>query len=40
MTSGFHHDVNNTCALNVLLTGYCADDKIENEMGWACGTYG
>ena len=25
----------------VLLTQYCADDKIEkNEMGWACGAYG
>jgi len=25
----------------VLLTQYCAGDKIEkNEMGWACGTYG
>jgi len=24
----------------VLLTQYCAGDKIEkNEMGWACGTY-
>ena len=27
--------------LLVLLTQYCAGDKIEkNEMGWACGTYG
>ena len=26
---------------NVLLTQYCAGDKIEkNEMGWACGAYG
>ena len=25
----------------VLLTQYCAGDKIEtNEMGWVCGTYG
>jgi len=25
----------------VLLTQYCAGDKIEkNEMGWACGAYG
>jgi hypothetical protein len=25
----------------VLLTQYCAGDKIEkNKMGWACGTYG
>ena len=25
----------------VLLTQYCAGDKIEkNEMGWACGSYG
>ena len=25
----------------VLLTKYCAGDKIEkNEMGWACGAYG
>ena len=25
----------------VLLTRYCAGDKIEkNEMGWACGAYG
>jgi len=25
----------------VLLTQYCAGDKIEkNEMGWSCGTYG
>ena len=25
----------------VLLTQYCAGDKIEkNEMGWACGVYG
>ena len=23
----------------VLLTQYCAGDKIENEMGWACGMY-
>ena len=23
-----------------LLTQYCAGDKIENEMGWACGAYG
>jgi len=27
--------------LTVLLTQYCAGDKIEkNEMGWACGAYG
>jgi len=27
--------------LYVLLTRYCAGDKIEkNEMGWACGAYG
>ena len=27
--------------LSVLLTQYCAGDKIEkNEMGWACGSYG
>ena len=27
--------------LIVLLTQYCAGDKIEkNEMGWACGAYG
>jgi len=27
--------------LFVLLTQYCAGDKIEkNEMGWACGAYG
>ena len=26
--------------LSVLLTQYCAGDKIENEMGGACGTYG
>jgi len=26
---------------NVILTQYCAGDKIEkNEMGWACGAYG
>ena len=26
---------------SVLLTQYCAGDKIEkNEMGWACGAYG
>ena len=26
---------------SVLLTQYCAGDKIEkNEMGWACGSYG
>jgi len=26
---------------NVLLTQYCAGDRIEkNEMGWACGAYG
>ena len=24
----------------VLLTQYCAVEKIENEMGWACGAYG
>ena len=24
----------------VLLTQYCAGDKIENEIGWACGAYG
>ena len=25
---------------SVLLTQYCAADKIEkNEMGWACGAY-
>ena len=28
-------------AASVLLTQYCAGDKIEkNEMGWACGAYG
>jgi len=27
--------------MTVLLTQYCAGDKIEkNEMGWACGMYG
>ena len=27
--------------LYILLTQYCAGDKIEkNEMGWACGSYG
>ena len=27
--------------ISVLLTQYCAGDKIEkNEMGWACGSYG
>ena len=27
--------------LPVLLTQYCAGDKIEkNEMSWACGSYG
>ena len=27
--------------LNVLLTQYCAGDKIvKNEVGWACGAYG
>ena len=27
--------------LLVLLTQYCAGDKIEkNEMGWTCGAYG
>jgi len=26
---------------SVLLTQYCACDKIDNnEMGWACGAYG
>ena len=26
---------------SVLLTQYCAGDKIEkNEMGWVCGSYG
>ena len=26
---------------SILLTQYCAGDKIEkNEMGWACGAYG
>ena len=26
---------------SVLLTQYCAGDKIEkNEMGWICGSYG
>ena len=30
-----------TCQSSVLLTQYCAGDKIEkNEMGWACGAYG
>jgi hypothetical protein len=24
----------------VLLTQYCAGDKMEKEMGWACGAYG
>ena len=29
------------CPWSVLLTQYCAGDKIEkNEMGWVCGTYG
>ena len=29
------------CAWFVLVTQYCAGDKIEkNEMGWACGAYG
>ena len=28
------------CGEFVLLTQYCAGDKIEkNEMGWACGAY-
>jgi len=34
-----HNEVLND--LFVLLTQYCAGDKIEkNEMGWACGAYG
>ena len=33
--------INLKCPWSVLLTQYCAGDKIEkNEMGWACGTYG
>jgi len=30
-----------TAKWSVLLTQYCAGDKVEkNEMGWACGAYG
>ena len=37
-SSGNNNNNNNN---NVLLTQYCASDKIEkNEMGWACGSNG
>ena len=40
-TNYFVHSDITTALPFVLLTQYCASDKIkENEMGGACGTYG
>ena len=40
----YNHAIINAILIDnpfVLLTQYCAGDKIEkNEMGWACGAYG
>ena len=36
----FHLYYHLTYEIQLSITQYCAGDKIENEMGWACGTYG
>jgi len=39
-SAGFLKAAARELARYVLFNQYCAGDKIENEMGWACGVYG